>query len=234
MRTLNIIWILISYFIHYPQTHTMQEKMDPKRLVEHIMAPVMIKNTLTQQMFDEILHLSYFLEGFKPHNILEVGAKGGTFGLFSRLSTGIKVAIDIEEDFRKFIHLSTTGIEDVHFLCENSQIQETFDKVKEICPQFDFIFIDGDHTYQGVKNDFNLYKKLLSPRGVMVFHDIDPLHQFRGDEYAGGNAWLWWKELDEGVKSELICQHTDDRRCIVNGSPNHLGGLGFWRKTSNF
>ena len=62
----------------------MENKLDPKSLVEHIMAPVMISNTLTQQMYDEILHLAYFLDGFKPHNILEIGSKGGTFGLFSR------------------------------------------------------------------------------------------------------------------------------------------------------
>ena len=209
------------------------ENVEPKKLVEHIMAPTMVNNTLTQQMYDEILHLSYFLGGFQPTNILEIGCKGGTFGLFSRLCTGVKIGVDIAEIHRKHVHMSTMGVDDVHFLCADSQTEETLNMVRNICGEFDFIFIDGDHTYQGVNNDFHLYKQLLSDRGVMVFHDIDPLHQFKGEERAGGNAWLWWKELEEGVKSEFICQHTDDQRFVFNDNPNHLGGLGFWKKSSN-
>ncbi|WP_282459185.1 class I SAM-dependent methyltransferase, partial [Mycoplasmopsis arginini] len=39
--------------------------------------------------------------------------------------------------------------------------------------KIDFLFIDGDHTYEGVKLDFDLYSNLLSDKGVIVIHDTD-------------------------------------------------------------
>jgi len=35
----------------------------------------------------------------------------------------------------------------------------------------DFAFIDGDHSYDGVKSDFNVVYPLLSEEGIIVFHD---------------------------------------------------------------
>ena len=39
--------------------------------------------------------------------------------------------------------------------------------------KFDIIFIDGDHRYEGVKNDFINYYQLLSEKGLMVFDDYN-------------------------------------------------------------
>jgi hypothetical protein len=39
--------------------------------------------------------------------------------------------------------------------------------------QIDFLFIDGDHSYEGVKTDFELYSSLLSDRGIIAIHDTD-------------------------------------------------------------
>jgi len=39
--------------------------------------------------------------------------------------------------------------------------------------QIDFLFIDGDHSYEGVKTDFELYSKLLSDKGIIAIHDTD-------------------------------------------------------------
>ena len=36
----------------------------------------------------------------------------------------------------------------------------------------DLLFIDGDHTYGGVKQDFVNYSGLVNPGGLIVFHDI--------------------------------------------------------------
>ncbi len=35
----------------------------------------------------------------------------------------------------------------------------------------DFVFVDGDHTYDGVKKDFELYGEKLSDNGTIAFHD---------------------------------------------------------------
>jgi len=36
----------------------------------------------------------------------------------------------------------------------------------------DFLFIDGDHTYEGVKRDFEMYSPLVRNGGIIAFHDI--------------------------------------------------------------
>lgn len=35
----------------------------------------------------------------------------------------------------------------------------------------DFIFIDGDHSWDGIRKDWELYSKLLEPGGVILLHD---------------------------------------------------------------
>lgn len=37
--------------------------------------------------------------------------------------------------------------------------------------KIDFLFIDGDHSYEGVKKDFDLYLPLMNKGGIIAFHD---------------------------------------------------------------
>lgn len=37
---------------------------------------------------------------------------------------------------------------------------------------YDVIFIDGDHSYAGVSRDFEACRTLLSPGGLLLFHDV--------------------------------------------------------------
>lgn len=43
--------------------------------------------------------------------------------------------------------------------------------------KIDVLFIDGDHSYEGVKKDFELYSKILSPRGIIILHDTDEKYE---------------------------------------------------------
>jgi hypothetical protein len=36
------------------------------------------------------------------------------------------------------------------------------------------LFIDGDHTYEGVRRDFEMYSPLVRKGGIIAFHDIYP------------------------------------------------------------
>ena len=38
--------------------------------------------------------------------------------------------------------------------------------------KIDFLFIDGDHSYNGVKSDFINYEQYVSDNGIIAFHDI--------------------------------------------------------------
>lgn len=41
-----------------------------------------------------------------------------------------------------------------------------------------FLWIDGDHTYKGVKEDLDLFRRHLAPHAIVAFHDV--LHAFEG------------------------------------------------------
>jgi len=37
----------------------------------------------------------------------------------------------------------------------------------------DFLFIDGGHSYEEVKGDYNLYKDFVKNSGIIVLHDFE-------------------------------------------------------------
>lgn len=39
--------------------------------------------------------------------------------------------------------------------------------------KIDYLHIDADHSFKGVKNDFDLYSKLVRPGGIITIHDTD-------------------------------------------------------------
>jgi len=43
--------------------------------------------------------------------------------------------------------------------------------------KIDFLHIDAGHSYEDVKQDFELYSKLLSPNGIISIHDTDEIYQ---------------------------------------------------------
>jgi predicted O-methyltransferase YrrM len=49
---------------------------------------------------------------------------------------------------------------------------EVIDKVKTLTPELDVLFIDGDHSYEGAKADWEGYKSFLKKGSIVIFHDI--------------------------------------------------------------
>ncbi len=45
------------------------------------------------------------------------------------------------------------------------------EKIYSITPVIDLLFIDGDHSYDGVKSDWETYKYFLKPGSIIIFHD---------------------------------------------------------------
>lgn len=65
---------------------------------------------------------------------------------------------------------------DFHFFKDYS-----FNVVKNWKLRFDFIWIDGDHTYKGVKQDYDDWFPLLEPFGFLALHDVFPnIEGFQG------------------------------------------------------
>lgn len=54
------------------------------------------------------------------------------------------------------------------------------DAVFEVPGQVDFIFIDGDHSYSAMKQDWKDWSKKLKPNGIIALHDTSvPSHDSR-------------------------------------------------------
>ena len=79
-----------------------------------------------------------------------------------------------------------------NFVLGDSHAAQVVDTVRGLLQgrQVDFLFIDGDHSYEGVKADWDLYRKLVAPDGLVAFHDIVP-----GPEERVGGVPRFWKEL---------------------------------------
>ncbi len=58
----------------------------------------------------------------------------------------------------------------------DSHADEMLNRVKAALRDqaLDYLFIDGDHTYEGVKRDFELYAPLVRKGGIIALHDIAP------------------------------------------------------------
>ena len=66
----------------------------------------------------------------------------------------------------------------------NSRTPEFAELIKSKHPSIDLAYIDGCHSYDGIKNDFDIIYPLLSESGVIVFHDtlrIDGCREFMID-----------------------------------------------------
>ena len=48
--------------------------------------------------------------------------------------------------------------------------QDWPEKLKHL--RFRYIFLDADHYYESVKQDFDLWSPLLDPDGLIIFHDV--------------------------------------------------------------
>jgi hypothetical protein len=51
------------------------------------------------------------------------------------------------------------------------EFQQKIEEIAKVNEGIDFCFIDGDHRYEGVKNDFEVIYPHLSKYGVIAFHD---------------------------------------------------------------
>src|SRR5262249_8454235 len=76
------------------------------------------------------------------------------------------------------------------------------DRASQLLPSrpLDFLFVDGDHTYAVVSQDFRDYSPFVRRGGVAAFHDVHP--HSRG---WGGEVPRFWDEIKEGYRhTELV------------------------------
>lgn len=161
------------------------------------------------QIKHEIAKLLEIFKELDPKLILEIGtAAGGTLFLFSRITDpeATIISVDLpggafgggypEWKMPLFKGFAKNG-QIIKLLRADSHNAETLDLVKTALGDrlIDFLFIDGDHTYEGVKNDFNMYSPLVRKGGIIAFHDIA-----EHPPETGCKVNMFWNEIKNNYK----------------------------------
>ncbi len=84
---------------------------------------------------------------------------------------------------------------------------QVVDEVRQKINRLDLLFIDGDHSYEGVKADWEAYKGFLHSGSVIIFHDYG------------------WAEGVRRVVHEDVLPHVKDPQQLPN---MWWGTMGSW------
>ena len=195
----------------------------PEELVD-----IALQNAAIRPIQDraEFLEFAQLIAPQRPKNVLEIGTfRGGTLFVLARLSLPDATLISLDLPYSGFGSFSrklqeplfrsfTRGRQRLLLLREDSHSEETRSSVaKALNGPLDLLFIDGDHSYDGVKSDFEMYSPLVREAGIVAFHDIANTRT----DYGVGR---FWNEVKNSFKF----------REIVNVSASEAPGIGvLWK-----
>jgi predicted O-methyltransferase YrrM len=118
-----------------------------------------------------------------PTHILEIGLGGAasTLAFAEALrqngGSGHLVSIDVSPQTiaRANLLLKVHGLRGFSTILRGSSGDPaTKARAAQILGQVDLLMIDGDHSFEAVVRDFQLYHDLVAPAGVILFHDTGP------------------------------------------------------------
>jgi predicted O-methyltransferase YrrM len=146
-----------------------------------------IITNMENKSFHNHYHILYDLCNSFNHNeisYLEIGAFAG--GSASLVSTNPKVrkvySVDLGTPINKEIPIRNVNKfknkNCSYDYFEGSSFDEkTISLVEKTVKSVDILFIDGDHSHNGVLNDFKNFSNLVKPGGYIVFDDyMDNIH----------------------------------------------------------
>lgn len=167
------------------------------------------------QITSEFRALLELLQNDPPGTVLEIGTgRGGTLFLLATVAQTNAVLVSVDaadaEVFGgrraykrrgRLYRALGRGDQRVVFIEGDSHRGDTHAQVIEALGdrQVDLLFIDGDHTREGVENDFRMYSPLVRRGGLVAFHDIVP----GPPEFVGGVP-EFWQSMRDGNATEIV------------------------------
>jgi predicted O-methyltransferase YrrM len=184
------------------------------------------------QKRDEILGFCKQVQAAAITTVLEIGtANAGTTFMLTRVVAEdariLTLDFQISAAFQRVVRRLARCHQEVIALNGDSHSPDTVRRVGQALEgrEVDLLFIDGDHSLEGVSTDFELYRGLVRQNGLIAFHDIAPDSYLRfgvrGKHVSGGVPLLW----------EELRQRYPYRREFI-ASPDQMGfGIGVvdWR-----
>jgi predicted O-methyltransferase YrrM len=161
----------------------------------------------------EIRRLVERVQELQPKTVLEIGtARGGTLFLFCQSASKDAEIVSLDLPYGKngggypswktsVYRLFRRADQKLTLLRANSHLEQSRARVERAIAgkKFDLIMIDADHSYAGVKRDFELYSPLVSERGIIVMHDVLP-NPFDAEI----DVHRFWKEISAVYQCEEI------------------------------
>jgi predicted O-methyltransferase YrrM len=172
------------------------------------------------QIESEVTGFLDFISPLKPEVFLEVGSgtSANSFVTAQSVPT-IRKMVCVDMHIRNRRRLSNLIRQDVELnLINGDSHAETTRNTVKAClggQCVDVLFIDGDHTFRGVFEDFLQYGQLVRDGGVIAFHDIvpDPWCRMGGRSSSAytGEVPIVWSLLKSRYKSlELVEDFAQD------------------------
>jgi predicted O-methyltransferase YrrM len=176
------------------------------------------------QVPSEIDALLALLRAEPPRRVLEIGtAEGGTLYLLAWASDPAAriLSLDIREYEPGRVGLYRSfgrRTQRIEVMRTDSRSDATRAEVERFFAHepLDLLFIDGDHSYDAVRDDYERYSPLVRIGGLVAFHDI-----VEGPESAVGGVPRFWRE----VRGEL-----NDSQELVESRDQGGYGIGLGRR----
>jgi predicted O-methyltransferase YrrM len=163
------------------------------------------------QVRSELRSLVTMVADRPPRVVLEIGtANGGTLFVLARAASPDATLISVDLPGGEFgggyppwkrglYHTFVTEGQQLALIQGDSHQEQTIAQVRDLLDgrSVDLLFIDGDHTYEGVRRDFEAYGPFVAEGGILAFHDIVPENPRRRGEYdlCSGEVPRFWSEL---------------------------------------
>lgn len=153
-----------------------------------------------------------------PGRVLEIGVRrGGMIEEWARRGATLIIGVDLPQTdglppgYTAERHAElVAAIGQFHSVIGDSHSLETLAAVAQALDGdlLDVLFIDGDHSDEGVRRDFAMYRPLVRPGGVVVFHDIVDTKLTRD---VNCRPCLLWNELKKEFPTQVFefCVHAD-------------------------
>lgn len=167
------------------------------------------------QRREELRGLIETFQEHEPETVVEIGTgKGGTLFVMSRTLKSVERIISVDlpggqygggytDKQMKFFSAFNDSI-DYTFIRSDSHLASTRECVEKNLPNgtTDALYIDADHSYEGVTRDFNLYQDLVAADGVIGVHDI--VHRLNDDQDSDYGVDEFWADIQDVYPTEEI------------------------------